>query len=335
MYFGISNRRYTGSKFKLADWIRETLIAETKGKTFADIFAGTGVVTAKVADLYDHIYVNDFLYSNYAVYQAFMGPGKFNQKKLDKLATEFNQTEISELPENYFSTSFGDKYFSHENAKLIGHIREYIEENKKQFTQKEYYILLASLMYSADKIANTVGHYDAFFAKVRVTKRMDFRLVKPLPDSKFTIYREDTNELVRRLEADVVYIDPPYNSRQYSRFYHILENLIKWEKPELFGVALKPPTENVSVYSKTGARAAFEDLITNLKCKYIVVSYNNTYNPKSSSSRNKIEYEDLEKILKAKGSTKVFSKSHQHFNSGKTDFVDHREYLFVTKVDEK
>jgi adenine-specific DNA-methyltransferase len=169
MYFGISNRRYTGSKFKLADWIRETLIAETKGKTFADIFAGTGVVTAKVADLYDHIYVNDFLYSNYAVYQAFMGPGKFNQKKLDKLATEFNQTEISELPENYFSTSFGDKYFSHENAKLIGHIREYIEENKKQFTQKEYYILLASLMYSADKIANTVGHYDAFFAKVRTS----------------------------------------------------------------------------------------------------------------------------------------------------------------------
>jgi len=63
------------------------------------------------------------------------------------------------------------------------------------------------------------------------------------------------------------------------------------------------------------------------------VSYNNTYDSKSSSSKNKITLQEIEKILERKGKTKVFEKDYRHFNAGNTNFNNHKEYLFVTKVD--
>ena len=69
-------------------------------------------------------------------------------------------------------------------------------------------------------------------------------MITPFKTKKVQIYREDTNELVKNISAEVVYIYPPYNSRQYSRFYHLLETLVKWDKQKLEGVALKQKTEN-------------------------------------------------------------------------------------------
>ena len=77
---------------------------------------------------------------------------------------------------------------------------------------------------------------------------------------------------------------------------------------------------------------ALEDLISKLNSKYIVITYNNTYSSKSSSSKNKISLEQIESILKTRGETKVYSKSHKFFNSGKTNFKEHKEFLFITKV---
>ena len=106
----------------------------------------------------------------------------------------------------------------------------------------------------------------------------------------------------------------------------------KWKKPELFGTALKPEAENMSEYCRSSATKTFEDLISKLKCKYIVVSYNNTYKSKSSSSKNKIELEDLEDILKSKGKVKRFEKPYKYFNAGKTDFSDHKEFVYIVEV---
>ena len=140
------------------------------------------------------------------------------------------------------------------------------------------------------------------------------------------------NQLAKEISCDIVYIDPPYNSRQYSRFYHVLENIASWRKPQLFGEARKPEAENMSEYCRNSATKVFEDLILSLKCKYIVVSYNNTYDSKSSSSKNKITLEDIERILGKKGSVLVFEKSHQFFNAGKTSLNDHKELIFIAKV---
>ena len=129
-------------------------------------------------------------------------------------------------------------------------------------------------------------------------------------------------------------MDPPYNSRQYSRFYHVYEVLVKWDKPMLYSDAAKPKfVENNSDYCRTAALRAFTDLVSKIQAKYIVVSYNNTYKSKSSSSENKIKLEQIEDVLNKCGTTKVFTHKHQAFNAGKTEFDDHKEYLFITKID--
>jgi adenine-specific DNA-methyltransferase len=147
-----------------------------------------------------------------------------------------------------------------------------------------------------------------------------------------SIYQQDANKLAHEIHTDLVYLDPPYNSRQYSRFYHVYEVLVKWNKPKLKGAACKPEEENMSDYCRTKALSAFTDLVAHIDTKYIVVSYNNTYKSKSSSSENKIKLEEIEEVLKKCGDTKVFTHSHNPFNAGKTEFDDHKEYLFVTKV---
>ncbi len=332
MRYKIENRRYTGSKAKLVDWIMSLIKKECKGKTFADIFAGTGVVTAAAAKVFGDIIINDFLYSNYVVHHAFFSKDKYDDEKLKKIVEEYNKIGPESLKQNYFSMNYGGKYFDKNVAKLIGYLREDIENKKKELTEREYFILLTALIYSIDKIANTVGHYDAYIQKEPIYKTLKLSLIEPISTKKISIYRTDANSLVRKIKADVVYIDPPYNSRQYSRFYHILENLVKWDQPQLFGTALKPLPENTSDYCKTSAPSVFKDLIDNLECKYMVVSYNNTYNSKSNSSRNKIKLEQIKNMLNQKGKTEISKKNHSFFNSGKTDFLNHQEWLFITKV---
>ena len=93
------------------------------------------------------------------------------------------------------------------------------------------------------------------------------RLINPIETGSFSIFREDANLLVKKVQADVVYIDPPYNSRQYSRFYHILETLTKWDCPKLYGVALKPQRENMSDYCRENARHKFSELVGGINAK--------------------------------------------------------------------
>lgn len=332
--FNLQSRRYIGNKYKLTEWIFDILHKECKGDSFADIFAGTGVVSAEASKYYKKIIINDFLYSNNIIYKGFFNNKKdiIDYKKISKIITKYNSLNPKEIKDNYFSNYYGEKYFSKDSAKLIGFIRDDIEKRKDRLTEKEYNTLLSSLIYSVDKIANTVGHYDAYIKKAITSKLFNIKMINPIISNNLEIYKSDANDLVRKIKADIVYIDPPYNSRQYSRFYHLLENLSKWDKPKLFGVALKPEPENISSYSKSDAISSFHDLIKNINAKYIVVSYNNTYKPKSHSSKNKISHEQILSILKERGNTKVFEKKYRHFNSGKTSFNDHKEYLFLTYV---
>jgi adenine-specific DNA-methyltransferase len=333
-YHQLHNRRYIGNKQKLVNWIFSIIKKECKNiKTFTDIFAGTGIISSVAVNEYEEVIINDFLDSNNIIYKAFFEQKKFDEEKINYFIKNYNNLNPNELKDNYFSKHFGGKYFSYDSAKIIGFIREDIEKNKKNLTDKEYSILIASLLYSVDKIANTVGHYDAYFKKENIKDNFILKPIKHInSNSKIVIYKEDANKLAKKIESDLVYIDPPYNSRQYSRFYHILENLTTWKKPKLYGVALKPKPEKMSDYCRVSAKEKLYELIYSLKTKYFVVSYNNTYNSKSNSSKNKITLEEIEEILNSVGETKIYEKKHQEFNTGKTKFDNHKEYLFVTKV---
>lgn len=331
--YNISNRRYTGSKYKLLDWIEKLVLENCEGETFFDVFAGTGVVSAHMSKHYKRIIMNDFLYSNEIIYKAFFGSGEYDEAVIKKYREQFQKINPNRLKDNYFSKNFGGKYFSDNDAKLIGKIREEIKVLKRSLSDREYCILLASLVYSMDKVANTVGHYDAYRKINNIEDRFVYELIRPeKPSEKFTIYRKDANKLVRKVKADIAFIDPPYNSRQYSRFYHVLENVVQWKKPKLEGTALKPQAENMSEYCRSSAPEVFADLIKHIDVKYIVVTYNNTYNSKSSSSKNKITLEEIKDILSSRGQTTIYKKKHQCFNAGKTEFDDHKEFVFITKV---
>ncbi len=339
MNFSIENRRYIGNKSKLNDWIMQIIQSNShNAHSFCDIFAGTGTVAARAIrgldeykqPLYSKVILNDLLYSNHSIYNAFLAKGDFSLSKLQTLVDLWNNAQITE--ENWFSVSYGDKYFSAEVARKVGFIRQQIEEYKSDLTDKEYHILLASLIYSIDRLANTVGHFEAYIKNAAPKNNLTLHLVDAHSFDNVEIYQEDSNQLAKRIQADIVYIDPPYNSRQYSRFYHVYETLVKWDKPQLFGVARKPAPENMSDYCSSKAVYALQNLIQNLNTKYIAVSYNNTYNSRSKSSQNKISLEQIQSILQAKGETQVFTHQYNAFNSGKTDLKDHKEYLFFTTI---
>ncbi|ATG97783.1 DNA adenine methylase [Mesoplasma lactucae] len=335
--FEIENRRYTGNKQKLMPKISEIIKDNCEGEIFCDIFAGTGAVSNYLKNDFKKIIVNDFLFSNNIVFEGFWGKGNYNLEKLKKYEEKFNIINSNDLEENYFSKNFGNKYFEYNDSKKIGYIRQLIENeyNSKKINLRERSILIASLLYSADKVSNTVGHYEAYLKKnsKKLKSRFQFNLINAeINNKKFEIYQEDSNELIRKIKCDILFVDPPYNSRQYSRFYHVLETLTKWDFPDLHGVAMKPEPENMSNYSREGALNSFKDLIDNANTNYIVVTYNNTFAPKSSSSKNKISFKDLEKVLETKGETKVFPLKHKQFSAGKTDFDNHLEYVFVTEV---
>lgn len=265
----LHNRRYIGNKHKLIEWIFSIINKECSGNSFADIFAGSGVVSAVATKHFEKVILNDFLHSNFAIYRAFFGNEAWDKNKIDSIIKSYNNIYGDDLENNYFSKNFGGKFFSNNSAKIIGFIRENIEENKNNLTEREYYMLIASLLYTADKIANTVGHFDAYFKKEFVNDSFFMKPIDPIDVQEIAIFQEDTNILAKKIKADVVYIDPPYNSRQYSRFYHVLETLTKWDKPKLYGVALKPEPENMSDYCRNNAIGKFVTLVRDIDAQFL------------------------------------------------------------------
>ncbi|WP_373002996.1 DNA adenine methylase [Sulfurimonas sp.] len=335
--YKISQRRYLGNKNRILDFIAE-IIKEEVGdfNSLCDIFSGTGVVGEYFNTKNKKIISNDLLYNNYVSLNAFLNPEPFNEVKLLKIIDDFNNLEIEE--DNYFSENFGDRYFSMRVAKKIGYIRENIRDLfvNNFINQKEKNILLTSLMYSVDRIANTVGHYDAYIKKDIKKQELVMKMLEIASDknAKNEIHNKDANLLVRDIECDVLYLDPPYNSRQYCDAYHLLENLSLWNKPEVFGVAKKfDRTKIKSDYSKINAAESFDDLIQNAKCKYILLSYNNMGEKGNSRSNAKITDEDIIKSMSKRGEVKIFEKEYKAFTTGKSKHSDNKERVFFVKVE--
>src|SRR5699024_8831865 len=128
--------------------------------TVADIFGGTGVVADRFKAEGKKIIVNDILYSNYLSYWTWFSSEEADHEKLENIIKDFNNIDVTK--ENYVSKHFGGTYFTEDNARRIGYIRECIEQLSDSLTFREKAILITSLLYAMDKVANTVGHYDAY-----------------------------------------------------------------------------------------------------------------------------------------------------------------------------
>lgn len=332
--FHLQNRRFLGNKYKLLGFIEEIVRTNCDHiGVFCDIFAGTGVVGERFNKKTNKVISNDLLASNYIPLITFLGTKRINYTTLEQKINYLNNLNPSD--ENYFSKHFGNTYFTLDNARKIGAIREKIDEISED---DDKYILITSLLYAVDKVANTVGHYDAYRKILDTTQTIRLLVpeVKIENNENNEIYQEDANLLIRKINCDVLYIDPPYNSRQYSDAYHLVENLVTWKKPQVYGKAKKMDRSHIkSVYCLKSATQAFADLISHANCRDILVSYNNTGESKHGRSNARINDKQIINILERRGKVKIFERDYKAFTAGKSKSNGHMERVFYCKVTKK
>ncbi len=277
---------YIGSKRSLLDFLRDTIArvtgrADGGGLVFGDLFAGTGVVGAAFKERGWKVIANDIQYYGYILAKHYAE----NREPMNyALPDELNALEgkAGFVYDNYCGGSgSGRNYFTDRNGMKCDAIRMRLQElyDRGRITEHEYVWCLASLINSIDKRANTASVYCAFLKHTKKSAQRDF-VLEPLPvvegpDGK--AYNRDANELVREISGDVLYLDPPYNSRQYCSNYHVLETIARYDAPEITGVAgLRKGDGMKSRYcSKRTAADALDDLIGRADFKYIFLSYNN------------------------------------------------------------
>ncbi|MCB0541673.1 MAG: DNA adenine methylase, partial [Bacteroidetes bacterium] len=186
--------------------------------------------------------------------------------------------------ENY-SPNGGRQYFTDDNALKIDTYRLLIHNWKEAgyLNELEYYYLITSLLRAVNLVSNVSGTYGAYL------KTWDKRALNPLKmeeveiiqsNTKNKAFKKDANELIKQIKPDLLYLDPPYNTRQYASNYFILELIAEgWfdKKPKIYGkTGMREYEHQKSKYSsKSNALNALEDLILNAsKSKYILLSYN-------------------------------------------------------------
>lgn len=334
----ISSRRYLGNKSKLIPKFRALLQQVVPDlRSFADVFAGTGVVGATFNSPQVQVVSNDLLQCNSVPIECFLGDISVDEAELVERLTWLQGVSHQQ---GYVCEHFGGKYFEMEDAAHIDAIREEIAlwQTRGELSPGMRVCLLTSLVYAADRVARTCGHYDAWRRTTEHPAPLRLALPERHPDANRgnRIYNADANHLVRHLQADVVYLDPPYNSRQYSDTYHTLENLITWHKPPVFGVAAKMDRTHLkSPYSlRRRAGDAMADLVENICANWILLSYNNMAQQGNDRSNARIQDDTLMQILLARGSVEVHCWSFAPFSAGlSTGPTNFQERLFVCRVE--
>ncbi|MDE0448279.1 MAG: DNA adenine methylase [Spirochaetaceae bacterium] len=341
----LHNRKYLGSKVRLLDFIeREILSAAGDVGSFFDGFAGTGVVADRMRSHTSRLTLVDNLASNYSINRAFFTSSEADVR-LAYVADALRELNQLEPAHGYAREHYGGRYFTHDNAGRIDAIRDRIalRMRDRDCTEQEQHVLIASLLLAADKVANTVGQYDAYLKNLgsrtydeNGRHLVDANVYAPLrlrmPVLRFaagaTVLRADVNEVAADHEADVAYLDPPYNDRQYVDCYHVLENIARWTKPPLHGKTRKFERDALkSDYSRRRtALAAFAQLVDRIRARYIVVSYSN---------EGLLSVADLKATLETRGPTTIASSDYAVFGNGAGQSVRRRvvEYLAICRAD--
>ena len=307
---------YIGSKLKLSSWVqaevKKVVGDDLSEKVFCDIFAGTGIIGRTFKKEVKQVISNDLEHYSYILNKNYIGNHKEIKDK-DKYIKKLNNLPLIDdgfIYLNYCMGSGSDRqYFTDENGKKIDTIRTKIEEWKNDISSDLYYFLLASLLESADKVANTASIYGAFLKHIKKPASKEL-VLKPADfiesENLHKVFNMDSNELIKQISGDILYLDPPYNQRQYSSNYHILNTITRYDTFNPKGkTGLRECTK--SNYCKKGeVHSSFEDLIKNARFKYIFLSYNN---------EGLMSKSEVEAIMKKYGSYSLVKKEYQRFKA--------------------
>lgn len=353
--------RFIGCKENLLDFI-ESFIEDKdiKGNTFCDLFAGTGSVAKHFKKLEYKIISNDLLYFSFVLQKVYIEQNQYPTfKKLLKhlkinptaetLFTTDSQNSreiihyLNNLPgkEDFIYKNYSPEgtknlnpvrmFFTGDNAKKIDAIREQIEDwkNKDLLNEKEYFFLICALIEAVPFVSNISGTYGAFLKEW--DKRAFKKLTLDLPEiiknkNGHKAFNLNGLDLLEKLEkVDIIYLDPPYNERQYAPNYHILESIARWDKPQVKGVTGMRNYEGLKsefCNPKSGLEA-LEAILRTRKFKHLILSYNN---------EGIMPEKDILKIFKNYGKVEIIEQEYQRYksnsNGNQKNKVKERIYYF-------
>ncbi|BEK16501.1 DNA adenine methylase [Campylobacter jejuni] len=279
---------YIGSKFKLSSFLFKSIDEVLKVKNqvlkdciFCDIFAGTSAVGKLFKSKVKQIIANDKEFYSFVLAKNYIQNSNF-LSRADELIEILNQTPlIKGKIYKHYTIGGGEnrQYFSDFNAMKIDSMRIKISEWKYDnfINEKEYYFLLASLLESADKVANTASVYGAFLKHLKPSAQKELILLPAefeCTHTKHLVFNENANDLIKKIKGDILYLDPPYNSREYGANYHVLNSIAMYDDFIPQGKTGLRAYEKSAWCKKNLVFDALEDLIKNADFKFIFLSYN-------------------------------------------------------------
>jgi adenine-specific DNA-methyltransferase len=343
--------RFIGNKENIIEKIYHIVKDDIQDyKSFFDFFAGTTNVGRFFKKLDYQVYSSDLLYFSYVLQRAYIVNDEKCQfiKLLSKINVASKQLFASpiELVVEYLNnikpvkgfifqhyTPMGSShlpqprmYFSDENGEIIDAIRQQIEKWKEEelINDSEYFVLLACLIETVPFYANVSGVFGAFHKKwdVRAIKRLRLRTIEFVTNNKTNFcYNQDSVNLLETITADVFYLDPPYNQRQYAPNYHILETIARYDNPVIKGVTGLRPYENEK--SKfCNAEAGLKELAIIAekgKFKTLILSYN---------SEGIMPKEKILEVFEKYGDVKLIEFEYLRFKSNNNGDSKHKKYIY-------
>jgi adenine-specific DNA-methyltransferase len=270
--------KYIGSKRKLISELLQVMAALPEVQTVLDLFSGTARVGSALRSRGYRVTANDHNLYAYTLALCYVAAERGGEH--DRAAAE-HVAELNRLPgcPGYFTRTFCEdaRYFQPKNGARIDAMRELIASRQLPATLEA--ILLVSLMEAADRVDSTVGVQMAYLKQwaPRAYNDLELRLpeltVGPAGEARML----DALECARLGSFDAVYIDPPYNQHKYLNNYHVWESLVRWDKPEVYGIAKKRvdcQQYDSAFNSRRRIHAALRELIDSVDARYLVVSFN-------------------------------------------------------------
>ena len=286
--------RYIGSKTATLPWL-SALVSERApaARSLCDPFAGTCVVARHFKSQGLQVVTGDVMELSYVLQRATIELDRQPEfHGLDELIGGVAAADpigfLNRLAgePGYFTETFSPAgearryFFTVENAARIDAIRTQIATWVREgaILELEAAFLLAALLIAADKVANTAGTYYAHLKAFTRKARLPLQLVAPPTTSTgqgSECYRRDARKLVEEKSVDLLYLDPPYNGRDYARYYHLPETLAKGIKPTATGKSGAPAEIGVrsDFYRPAHATAALSQLCERANARHIIVHY--------------------------------------------------------------
>lgn len=336
---------YIGSKNKLSNWIKTVISSEVSEQletlAFCDLFAGTGIIGLKFKPEVKKVIANDVEFYSYVLLKNYIE----NNQEIPNSETYLEK--LNQLPgkkgfifQEYGENGSADRlFFSETNAQKIDACRQQIKTWKTsgEIDGPLYFFLLASLLESADKVANTASVYGAFLKKIKTSAAKIMVVApartaqdlfnEPLLEQKNQVFQKDANQLIKEINGDILYLDPPYNARQYGANYHLLNTIAVYSKFSPRGKTGLPDYYKSTYCKKNQVADEFENLIKNAEFSTIFLSYNN---------EGLMPPETIKTILKKYGDYHLETTAYQRFKADKTENRNHTasettEYLHCLK----